>query len=441
MLSYLKINIVLKINTCLAILLFLGCLSTVLHGQQRRQTPTPARQSSKANLQEQAKKLETQIRDNSKLLDEVSKNRTTNVDQVNILNAQIIQRDQLIRTINAEISIVNSEVRDFENQITALEREIKNLKNEYAKLVVATQRHLNPSEQLMFIVASESFNQAYRRLKYFQQYSAHRKKQVELIHQKQEELTDLKTALEQEKETKTQLLSKEQQEKKDLDSEKAQRDRAVVDLRKKENQLRDQIRKDQAEVRRVNQQIEKIIAQEVEAARQAAAKRAADEAAKRGTTPSKPAAPDVTQLTPEEKKLADNFVGNRGKLPWPTERGAITVRFGVHDHPVVKGIKTENGGIDISTRKDEVVRAVFEGIVVTEMPTPSGNGRMIIIVHGNYRTVYVNLKSVSVKVGEKVTSKQTIGAVNTHNDKTVLNFQIWRDLQKLDPEQWIAKLN
>jgi septal ring factor EnvC (AmiA/AmiB activator) len=417
-----------QIGKCWIILLFLGCSTIALHAQ---------RQPSKASLQEQAKKLDTQIRNTNRLLEETSKDRTANVNQLNIINAQINQRDQLIRTIGSEISVVNNDIRSYEQQITALEREIKKLKDEYAKLIVATQRHLNPSEKLMFVVASENFNQAYRRIKYFQQYSAHRKKQVELICQKQVELTNLKTSLEQEKNAKTQLLTKEQEEKKSLDAEKTKRNKTISDLQKRERQLREENRKRQNEAKKVKQQIDTIIAQEIEAARKAAARKAAEEAAKRGTT-APPAKPDVTQLTPEEKKLADNFVSSRGKLPWPTERGVITGRFGTHDHPAIKGIKIENQGIDISTGKDETVRSVFDGIVKSVFTTPYGD-QALIIIHGNYFTVYVNLKSVSVKAGQKVTTKQPIGVVNTRDGQTVLQFQILREYQRLDPAQWISR--
>jgi septal ring factor EnvC (AmiA/AmiB activator) len=407
---------------------------------QQRQQARPqqqTRQPSKEQLQEQAKRLETQLRNNNRLLEETTKNRTANVTQVNILNTQIGQRDQLIRTINSEISVVNRDISNLEKEITSLEREIKNLKDEYARIIVATHRHMNPSEQLMFIVASESFNQAYRRIRYFQQYSAHRKKQVELIRQKQDELAEMKLALEQEKDTKSQLLNKEQQERKSLDSDRTKRNRAISDLQRRERQLREDIRKNQAEQKRLSQQIERIIQQEVEAARKAAAQRAAEEAKRRGETV-QPARPDVTQLTPAEQKLADDFVSNRGRLPWPTERGVITERFGTHDHPVIKGVKISNDGVSISTSPNEPVRAVFEGVVTNVFSTPTGNGTSLIIVHGNYRTVYVNLKSVSVKAGQRVTTRQQIGQVNTHNDNTVLQFQLWRDLQKLNPEQWIS---
>jgi septal ring factor EnvC (AmiA/AmiB activator) len=424
------------------ILLLLGCSMDGLHAQKK---------PSKANLQEQAKKLETQIQYNNKLLEETSTNKTSSLNQLSLLNAQLNEREQLIKTINSEISVVNDDIIAYENQIVALEKEIKNLKTEYAKLVVATQRHMNSSEKLMFIVASESFNQAYRRIKYFQQYSAHRKKQVVLIRQKQEDLTILKNILEQEKNVKTQLLGKEQQEKNNLDAEKTKKNQTISDLQKRERQLREEIRKDQAEAQKLSKQIETLIAQEIEAARKVAAKKAQEEAAKKSNaattattatppkTPSKPSTFDVAPLTPEEKKMSDDFVSNRGKLPWPTERGVITEHFGTHEHSLYKGVMINNDGIDITTGQDEAVRAVFHGIVMGVYPSPYGDAKTLIISHGNYRTVYINLNYVSVKAGQKVTTKQQVGVVNTHGNQTVLKFQLWKDLEKLNPEQWISK--
>ncbi len=417
---------------CLLILVFAGSL-TILYAQKK--------QTSKATLQEKVKKLETEIQYNTKLLSETRKDQKANQNQLSILNDLINKRDKLIKTINNEISAVNSDIRGYEQQIVSLENEIKALKKEYAQMIVATQRQMNSSEKLMFIVASENFNQAYRRLKYFQQYSAHRKEQVALILQKQEELNRVKTNLEQDKQTKTQLLSKEEQEKKKLDSEKSKKNQAISELKKKEKKLREDIKRSQAEARKLEQQIERIIKQEIEARKRAEAKKAAEEAAKKGKTTkptTKPSKPDVTQLTPEEQKLSDDFVRNRGKLPWPTERGVITGHFGKHEHPLIKGIIVENAGIDIATAKGEPVRAVFNGVVTGVFRDPYG-GTMVIVLHGNYRTVYANLKSVNVKEGQKVSSKQAIGVVNTdeQEDKTVLKFQLWKDLQKIDPEQWI----
>lgn len=404
------------------------------------------KQPSKANLQAQAKKLESQIQYNNKLLEQTSKNKNVNLNQLTILNDQINKRDKLIKNINTEISAVSSDIQVYEKQIISLEDDIHALKKEYSKLIVATQKHSNSSEILMFILASEDFNQAYRRLKYFQQYSAHRKEQVRNIQQKQAELKVVKEHLEQEKHTKTNLLSQEEQEKKKLDAEKSRKGQTISQLQKREKKLREDIRKSQAEAQKLTLQIERIIAQEIEAARKAAARKAAEEAAKKGTaseTAQKQgttAEQSVSQLTPEEKKLSNDFANNRGRLPWPTEHGTIIEHFGTHNHPLLKGIKINNDGIDIATLKDEPVRAIFNGSVTGIYADPYGE-RMVIVQHGNYRSIYANLKSVSVKRGQKITTKQTIGVVSTRtqDEKTVLKFQLWKDFQKLNPEQWILK--
>ncbi|MCL2417545.1 MAG: peptidoglycan DD-metalloendopeptidase family protein [Bacteroidales bacterium] len=405
-----------------AILLFLWCLG-VLHAQQRQQ----ARQPTRANLEEQSQRLQRQIQTNNRMLEEASRNRRTNVQQLTIINSQINQREELILTITNEISAVDSDIQTIENEITTLEGNIQDLIDEYTRLIVATHRHRNPSQRFLFIVASESFHQAYRRIIFFRQYSEHRKRQVELIRERQSELSELRSELEQEKNTKAELLSREQAERRNLDTERARRNRTISDLQRRERELRAENQRHEAERRRLSQQIERIIQQEIEAA----ARRAAEEAARRGQVA------DVAQLTPEEQQLANEFVSNRGRLPWPTERGLITERFGTHDHPVIRGIRVNNDGITITTPQNEPVRAVFNGTVVAIQPF--GNTSVVIIVHGNYRTVYTNLASVSVRIGQAVTTRQTIGVVHRHDGRDFVGFQLWRDLQKLDPEQWLAR--
>ena len=414
------------------ILLFLGCFATVLHAQQR-QRQQQARQPTRANLEEQSQRLQRQIQNNNRMLEEASRNRRTNVQQLSILNTQINQREELIQTINNEISAVDSDIQNVEHEITTLEKNVQDLIDEYTRLIVATHRHRNPSQRFLFIVASENFHQAYRRIRFFRQYSEHRKRQVVLIREKQHELGELRSELEQEKNVKAELLSREQAERRNLDTERARRNRTISDLQRRERELRAENQRHQVEQRRISQQIERIIQQEVEAARRAAAQRAAEEAARRGQ------AVDVTQLTPEEQQLANEFVSNRGRLPWPTERGAITERFGTHDHPVIRGVRVDNNGITITTPQNESVRAVFNGTVIVIRQAPVGNGMIVIIVHGNYRTVYTNLTSVSVRVGQAVTTRQTIGTVNRHDGRDFVGFQLWRDLQKLNPEEWLAR--
>jgi len=413
------------------ILLFLGCSATVFYAQQRQQARQ--QQPTRANLEEQSRRLQRQIQTNNRMLEEATRDRRVNVEQLNILNSQITQREQLIQNINNEISAVGSDIETIQHEISGLEGNIQDLIEEYTRIIVATHRHRNPSQRFLFIVASESFHQAYRRIRYFQHYNEHRQRQVKLIRYRQDELSALKIELEQEMTAKNELLAQELQERRNLDRERSTRNRTISDLQRRERELRAANQRHQAEQRRLSQQIERIIQQEVEAARRAAEQRAREEAARRGREV------DVTLLTPEQQQLANEFISNRGRLPWPTERGVITERFGVHDHPVIRGVRINNDGITITTPQNEPVRAVFNGTVVGIFPSPFGNARTVIIVHGNYRTVYTNLATVNVSARQTVTTRQNIGTVNRHDGRDFVGFQIWRDAQKLNPEEWIAR--
>jgi len=419
-------------------LLFLGCFAGALYAQQRQQRQQPARQQqarqpTRANLEEQSQRLQRQIQQNNRMLEEASRDRRVNVEQVNILNTQIRQREELIQNINSEISAVESDMLSIEIEIAMLEGNIQDLIDEYSRLIVATHRHRNRSQRFLFIVASESFHQAYRRIRFFQQYSEHRKRQVEMIRERQFELSVLNTILLQERTAKATLLTQQQAERRNLDTEKARRNRAISDLQRRERDLRAQNQRHETERRRLAEQIQRIIQQEIEAARRAAEQRAREEAARRGREV------DVTQLTPEEQQLANDFLSNRGRLPWPTERGAITERFGTHDHPVIRGVRVNNDGITITTPQNEPVRAVFNGTVTAIRQAPVGDSWFVIIIHGNYRTVYTNLASVSVRPGQVVTTRQNIGTANRHDGRDFVGFQLWRDLQKLNPEEWLAR--
>lgn len=409
-----------------------------------KKRPTPAA-PSKETIQNEAKQVEAQIRYNQKLLQETQENQKSSLNRLDILNDQIKQRDRLIHTVQSEIQSVDTDIKDQERGIVELEGEVSQLIDEYTRMIIATNKHLNVQNQMLFVLASEDFNQAYLRIKYFQQYSAHRKKQIELIGQKRDELTQIKSNLESVKKSKIQLLSREEQEKRSLDAEKITKNKELTSLQKNEKELISRINKDQARAARLNQEIEKIIANEIKRAKEAVTRKAREEAAK--TVANKPSSsskvePLIITLTPEETKLSNDFVANRGKLPWPVERGVITGQFGTHEHPDFKNVKISNLGIDITTERTTPCRAVFSGEVVVSMGDPTDpRVRLLIIKHGSYRTVYTNLASVTVKVGDKVTTKQNVGTIFTDagEGRTVLRFQIWKDMEKLNPELWLAR--
>jgi septal ring factor EnvC (AmiA/AmiB activator) len=262
---------------------------------------------------------------------------------------------------------------------------------------------------------------------YIRQYSDYLKKQVELIKAKQIALEENILSLEKEKEQKGKLLNEEKQEKDKLQKEQQSKNKILNDLKKKEKQLQADLAKKQKKVRELNSQIQKIIQAEI-----AASQKKAD--------PSKPAQTGTTYaLTPEEKNLSNNFAANKGRLPWPTEKGIVSEYFGTHNHPVIKNVKVTNNGINILTERGGLARAVFDG-KITNVGTIYGL-KYVMIRHGEYTTVYSNLTEVRVQTGQTVKTKQTIGRIGTDSESgnTELQFQIWKGTTKMDPMAWIAK--
>ena len=289
-------------------------------------------------------------------------------------------------------------------------------------------KNKNTYDRLMFIFSSEDFNQAYRRLKYFQQYSAYRKAQVKLMQETQEKLDNKVQEYEAQIAERESLLSELQEEYDALTQEKASKNRNVVQLSKKEKDLKKDLRNKQQAAQKLENAIKDIITEEI---------RLAEERAKRESSMKKA---DDMSLTPVEFELSANFANNRGKLPWPSARGIVSGTFGEHSHPVLKHVKVKNNGINILTTEGENARAVFEGKVTRVMSVPNYN-TVVIIRHGEYLTVYSNLIEVYVKSGDDVSTMQSIGKIFTdpEESKTELHFEIWKAKTLQNPAYWLAK--
>lgn len=415
-------------------------------------------QIDKVKLQENKKKIEQEIQYTNNLLNETKKNKQTSLNQLVILKNQIGKREELITNISDELSVIVSEISTTEKTVEQLNQELVSLKAEYTKMIIAANRNRSSYNVLMFIFASEDFNQAYQRLKYYQQYSVYRKKQIKLIQQTQDKLTHKKQELETQKTTQKQLLSSNENEKQKLTKEQEIKNQAVKNLQKTEKALLATLRKKEAEAKKLQKDIKRIIDEEVRKAREASIARA--EAAKKKVAKAdtkeevkvkeiektkvveekfKKSA-DIMSATPEELELSTSFTNNKGRLPWPSEKGIISSTFGPHSHPELPGIVINNDGIDITTNRGANARSVFNGEVAAVISGPNGK-QVVIVRHGNYLTVYSNLENVFVRRGEKISTKQRIGTVYTDNDdnKTVLQFQIWKGNAKMNPSDWIAR--
>lgn len=385
-------------------------------------------QDKKSELAKQKAKIEADINYTNKLLDETKKNKRESLNALMLINKQINKREELIKAIANEVNALNQQINRNNDTIQELTQTIKRLKAEYARMIFYASKNRNSYSRLMFIFSAKDFNQAYQRLKYLQQYTTYRQNQVRIIKENQVILNKKVALLEEQKKTKQSLIDMEKSEQQKLAQARSVQDKTVKNLSQKEKELLKKLRDSEKAAKKLQKAIEDLIAEEI---------RKASAAAKKSGT--KPAPENKFGLTPAEIKLSTNFSDNKGSLPWPTERGVIAETFGEHSHPVLKGIKTKNNGIDIATEKGSVARAIFDGQVTSTMTLPNYNN-VVIVRHGEFLTVYSNLDQVFVKKGDKITTKQQIGIISTDdNGRTLMHFELWQGKNLQNPENWIMR--
>lgn len=385
----------------------------------------PAQERS--DLEQNKKRIEEEIAFTARLIDETRQSKELTMSELVILNTRISQRESLVANVQRQLQQLDRQITNRETEKNRLENELKKLREEYARMIYFAYKNRNAYNRLMFLFSANDFNQAYQRLKYFQQYAAFRQSQIEKIEETQQKLTGELKKLEKDRADKQNLFETNRRQQIALNTERSQIDRTVQQLSQKERQLRQQLREKERQAQQLQRDIERIIAEEVRLARERAGE---------------PARPDarVMQLTPQELALSKEFEQNRGKLPWPVERGVIAQKFGEQPHPVLKRVTIKNNGIDIATVSGSDARAVFDGVVVsTTRITQSNNA--VIIRHGEYFTVYSNLDQVYVKRGDNVKTKDLVGKVHTDRleSKTELHFELWKNRQIVDPTPWLAR--
>lgn len=385
-----------------------------------------AQVGEKETLQQKKSEIEKEIEYTNKLLEETQKNRQSSMNELAVINRKINRREVLIQTISDELVVLDRMI--FQNQQAQgeLDAELKQLKDEYARMIYLAFLNRGAYDRLMFLFSSKNFNQAYQRMKYMQQYSDYRKQQAARILEKQDELTVKTREIEQQKTDKEALLSSKERELIKLDGEKNDKNVTLSHLGQKESELRKSLKEKEAAARKLQQALERIIAEEIRKSNEMMNTRAGASSA-------------TFALTPEERELSNSFASNMGKLPWPTERGVISSPFGEQPHPVLKGIKVKNNGIDILTSTGSPARAIFAGEVTRIIAVPKYHN-VVIIRHGEFLSVYSNLDEVMVSKGEKIVTKQVIGSIHTDesSSRTELHFELWKGKELQDPLRWIA---
>lgn len=394
-----------------------------------------------ADLTRKKAALERDINQLQKKVDDAVKNKRLTLTQVNALRAQISLRQRKIATINDEVRLLDNKISESNNKVRNLQGQLNTLKKEYASMIRFAQRNRNAYDKMMFIFAAHNFNQAYKRVKYLQQFSEYRKKQAGYIETKKKDLGVQISSLDKDLKEKNSLLSSEEQERKKLQKSRDQQNTVLNTYTRQEKQLKTDLAKRRSEQSTIDRQLKAVIAREIAEVkkREAAAAAAKAKAEGKPVPVDAPAKSNSALLTasPEALKLNAALINNKGSLPWPVESKLVTEKFGKHK---LDAATYNNEGIKVQTTDGGNVRAVFEGEVVSV--SPLYNYFIVMIQHGQFYTIYQGLRSVSVSVGTKVATKQNIGKMGS-GDLAELSFQIHKVTANStvaeNPELWLAR--
>ena len=404
---------------------------------------------SKKQLQSEITSLQKEISTANQLLKKTTKDKEMTLNEVNLLDKKIKQRENLIKAYNEQIAVLDEEISKGQSNIASLNSDLGKLRKEYSKMVAFAYKNRSHYNNLEFIFASKDFNQAFSRMRYIRQFSDSRKNKMEQIATTEKRINEEVQASQQAREEQAALLKDEKAQQAALKTEKEDLNKQVANLKKKEGSIQQDIKNKQQQAQKLQKAVDDIIAEEIRKANAEAerkrkeAEKAAEKNKDKTTKPTTTTAPPKDKgmaLTPAEKTLSSNFVGNKGKLPWPVERGVISSSYGKHTSVVSSKVTVTNNGIDIATTEGAKARAVFDG-EVTSVTKLTGANTVVIIRHGEYFTVYSNLENVTVKRGDKVKTKQNIGTVHTNKNenKTELHFELLKETTRQNPANWLLQ--
>ena len=377
-------------------------------------------------LENRRQELLGEIKQYESMVSQGRKDERSLLSMLEDLNYKANVRRNLISVTNQQANLLTREINNNQNTISKLRDRLTLLKEEYAAMIVKSYKSKSEQSKVMFLLSSSNFQQAYKRLQYIKQYADYQKKQGEEIKARTLELQALNKNLLKQKQDKEALIRENRIAKDKLEQERKQQEILMESIKKDLSKHLAQIKTKQQEIDKIDREIEKIIREAMAASNVKAGK------SKESKT---------FALTPEDQKLAASFTANKGKLPWPVERGVVKVRYGIQKSPIDNSVPINSNGVRIVTNTNEKVRAVFDGTVHSIMIPKNGNN-VVLIQHGNYFTAYKNLSKIYVKKGDKVTTKQQIGEVLTDkaSNETILQFVIFKDGKTQNPAHWINKM-
>lgn len=415
--------------------------------------------SQQEKLEERKAQIQKEIRENEKLLQTVKKKEKTAVNVIVIQSNKIKLKEKLINTTERQKKLLGNDMYINQVKINKLKKELEILKADYAEMIVKSYKSRSEESRAMFLLSSENFLQAYKRAQYMKQYTNYRKMQGEEIKSKTGELIVYNGKLDVQKKAKQKLIAENEKERLSLEKERQEQEKLVKSIKKDKSKILTEIKKRQQESRQIDRQINRLIREAIaEANRKAAMERAMERAKAESKAESKTeskselktrakaivssssVSSSKIELTAETKLIADNFRANRGKLPWPVEKGFVSLGYGDQAHPVYKTLVIHNSGVEITTDQGSNARAVFGGEVASVIVLSPIN-KAVMVQHGDFFTVYQNLSSVSVSKGDKVSIKQSLGRVRTNNEgRTVIKFLILQNTTYNNPQSWLFNM-
>jgi septal ring factor EnvC (AmiA/AmiB activator) len=398
-------------------------------------------QLTQEELEQRKNKIQQEILEKERMLQEVRGKEKSVTKLLQIQKEKIGLKQKLISTTEKQAKLLSNNMYINQVEINKLKKELVILKEDYAEMIIKSYKSRSQQSRAMFLLSSENFLQAYKRLQYMKQYSSYRKMQGNEIKDKSVQLAEHNAKLSGQKTEKEKLLAEQEKQRADLEKEKQEQEKIANSLKKDKKQIIAEIKKKQQESKKIDAQIQKMIRDAIAEANKKAA------AAKVKANPKTTTAAETKKieestkimLTPEGQLISNNFKANKGSLNWPVEKGAITLGFGDQPHPVYKSLTIHNSGVEITTEAGASARAVFGG-EVTKVIITSPLTKLVCVQHGDFFTVYQNLSSVNVSAGDKVSAKQTIGKIRTNAEgKTILKFTISQNASFVNPMNWLKR--
>lgn len=402
-------------------------------------------QTTSEKLKKEQQRLESSIANTKLLLEKAQSSTQSTFNELKLINNQIAYREELLRNYDNQIRGAELKIQERQAQIEELTLRVETMKEQYRKLLIYAYKYRNKYGKMMFIFSSKTYYEAVKRAKYLEKIQEMLKKQFLVIEQHQKLIAEEIAAIQKEKDYKATMITQKRQERDEIEQDKVKKAELYETFKQQESALTAKLREEERQRADLKAKIDAAIKKEIAEAEER--RRKAEEAARKKAAESGTPVSEVKVVLPETKEVAalsKSFEGNRGKLPWPVEKGTVVEGFGKNPHPTLPNVYTNNNGVDISAPRNAQVRAVFEGEVTSILNIP-GSGKVVILKHGNYRTVYSNLQNVFVTSGAKVTTKQVIGSLVTKDGQNIstAHFEIHQvsgsNVTSLNPSLWIAK--